>query len=344
MMSDAKQCPQGHDNPAAARFCVVCGAPFPAEVETEASTAHQQTESPPEASLGSLSNHESQGMPSQFAPEPKSKKKWILAGIGALVALVLVGAGVYLFTTSSVPDVIGESVSAATSTLEEAGFTVDERPGEFSDDVEKGLIVAQDPAPGGRAGSGGEVGLIPSRGPAVVVPDFVGDTFEVASREGRTLGITVEAREVVSETVPEGQVMDQEQAAGTEVEEESTVSLIVSAGPPVTSVTFTVDAGSFSTYRENDWNCDTFLTFFTLIYSTPIIQNEARDELATASGWDDDPSNGYFFPCKTSVTFQDVPTTEQEYRVVYDPDDPEDNRGPWISGTELEARGWEFSN
>lgn len=343
MMSEAKQCPQGHDNPAAARFCVVCGSPVPEVVQTSAPEQQNVAQPVEKAHAGFVTSGETE-IPVQPSQNPKSKRKWIFAGVGALIAVLVVGGGVYFLTTSSVPNVIGEPVSAAAATLEDAGFAVVERPGEFSDDVEKGLIVAQDPAPGGRTGSGGEVGLIPSRGPAVVVPDFVGDGFDEASRQGRELGISVQAREVVSETVPEGQVMDQEQEPGSEVEEDSTVSLIVSAGPPVTSVTYTVDAGSFSTYSTSDWTCDTFLTFFTLIYSTPAIQNENREDLASASGWDDDPLNGYYYPCKTSVTFDDVPTTEQEYRVVYNPDEPEDNRGPWISGTELQARGWEFSN
>ena len=95
--------------------------------------------------------HPSAGLPSQ----PKRRRRWLRTLIGTLV-LLLVAAGITIGTWwyvagrwVSVPDVRRDTVATATSTLEAAGFHVANAPGQASESVRRGAVIATQP-PGGR--------------------------------------------------------------------------------------------------------------------------------------------------------------------------------------------------
>lgn len=129
----------------------------------------------------------------------------------------------------------GMSVSDARSTLRGLGFTVaEETRSENSDNVEEGYVIGTDPAMGTAAKKGAVITLIISKGPAVkkvTVPDITGMTESRAisrleERSLKTGRVTYES----SEDVAEGLVISQDPASGKEVEENTSVSFVVSSG------------------------------------------------------------------------------------------------------------------
>jgi len=336
-VSHQQLCQQGHENPRGARFCVTCGAALSAPASDTELTAPENpfafgADQP--AATSSLS--ESVGTSRSVIP-----KRWLGIGAAAVIGALVLGGLVFFVRTASVPDVTGQTAGQAKSALEDAGFVWTERQGEFSDEVREGAVIRQEPGAGSRTRSGNEVTLIVSLGPAVIVPDFVGENVSDAESQGDELSLTLEEQGVESEVVPAGEVIQQATDAGSEVAEGTVIGVTVSTGPPLVTITYVHDGLRSSTYTEASWDCDTYLSFWGIVYSEPVLQDESGRDLATGS-WVDDSGNGPYFPCKTSVTFRDVTSGADEYRVAYSADDPEDNRSQWISKSELEASGWTF--
>ncbi|MGN6744406.1 MAG: transglycosylase domain-containing protein [Amnibacterium sp.] len=70
----------------------------------------------------------------------------------------------------SVPNVAGLSIADATTTLQKAGFTVKTGAPQASDTVAAGLVAATNPGAGTEATPGSAVTLLPSSGPAPLIP------------------------------------------------------------------------------------------------------------------------------------------------------------------------------
>ena len=136
-----------------------------------------------------------------------------------------------------VPDVVDTPEADARTTIEEAGLTVGNVSNENSETIVAGNVISQDPAAGTEVEAESAVDLVVSDGPApVIVPDVVdlslADATTTLNAAGLDLGNTSEQSD---ETVPEGDVISQDPAAGTEVAAGSEVDLVISSGPaPVT--------------------------------------------------------------------------------------------------------------
>ncbi|MBW3657807.1 MAG: PASTA domain-containing protein [Actinobacteria bacterium] len=158
-----------------------------------------------------------------------------------LLLLVLVGAGALLTydqvlaPLTPVPSVVGADVASATTTLEEAGFTVrvdDNRV--YSVEVPEDHVVRQSRA--GEARRGADVALTLSLGPRPVdVPGLRGDPEDAAIARLEGLGLVPELVRVHDEEIPAGEVVGTTPPAGEVVDEGSTVELQVSQGrQPIT--------------------------------------------------------------------------------------------------------------
>ncbi|MEU6704527.1 Stk1 family PASTA domain-containing Ser/Thr kinase [Streptomyces wuyuanensis] len=91
-----------------------------------------------------------------------------------------------------VPDVTGDSVEDATSTLEDAGLKVKVAPEQIHSPEEAGAVARQSPAEGGQAATGDTITLTVSKGPRMVeVPDVTGDSLDDARRELEEAGFEV---------------------------------------------------------------------------------------------------------------------------------------------------------
>lgn len=130
--------------------------------------------------------------------------------------------------SARVPEVVGMSSSDATDVLREAGFDVRLVP--VPSQEPSGTVVGQMPAAGAQARKGSEVRLNVAQQaepePAVV-PDVVGLELADAARSFAQEGLKVAVRYVPSDE-PQGRVVAQAQAAGTERQRGDTVQLNVS--------------------------------------------------------------------------------------------------------------------
>ncbi|MDQ3739691.1 MAG: PASTA domain-containing protein [Actinomycetota bacterium] len=128
---------------------------------------------------------------------------------------------------TGVPAVEGLPRKEARERLVDAGFKVRERR-EPSDEVESGRVVETSPAPGSQVEVGSTVTLIVSSGPRQVsVPDVDGATLEDARAELERAGLRVSIDRQETDDAEPDTVLGQNPAAGTEVDEGSTVTLTV---------------------------------------------------------------------------------------------------------------------
>ena len=142
---------------------------------------------------------------------------------------------------ATVPRVDGLRRAEAQRRLEAAGFQVDVRE-ETSDSVRRGRVVSSSPPENSQLEKGRTVVLIVSSGrERVEVPDVTGDREEAARRELEDAGLEVSVTEEETEDREPGTVLEQDPAAGAEVEEGDTVTLTVAKAPPQVEVPDVLD-------------------------------------------------------------------------------------------------------
>jgi serine/threonine-protein kinase len=168
------------------------------------------------------------------APEPEPRRWWPWA---LLAALLVAGAVLALVLLTGdpervrVPEVVGAQLASAQDRLEREGFEV--RVSRTASDEERGEVIGQRPRGGRLAEEGSTVRLTVSDGPRLVaVPDVVGDTRRAARAALRDRGLEFEERRERSEDVPEGRVIETNPTAGQQVPSGSSVTLVLSSGPP----------------------------------------------------------------------------------------------------------------
>ena len=137
-------------------------------------------------------------------------------------------------TGIEVADVTGQEEATAKSTLETLGFTVTVTTS-FSDTVEEGKVISQNPVAGSRAEAGTEITLTVSSGAEVEnvkVPDLRGMTETAAKDKLKEAGLECgTVSETNSDTVTEGCVVSQSHSPDTEVEKGTSVNIQLSIGP-----------------------------------------------------------------------------------------------------------------
>jgi beta-lactam-binding protein with PASTA domain/tRNA A-37 threonylcarbamoyl transferase component Bud32 len=130
----------------------------------------------------------------------------------------------------TVPSVTGEDVEDAVDTLRAAGFEV-QQTSQADPEAPEGRVLSQDPRSGQEAPKGSVVRLVVSSGkPKVAVPNVVGKDETPAKDEILNAGLKVRTVEEASTTVAEGKVVRTDPAGGTEVDQGSTVTVVVSSG------------------------------------------------------------------------------------------------------------------
>ena len=157
---------------------------------------------------------------------------------------------------TSVPNVVNYEDSQATTLLEEAGLKVTHGYA-YDDNVEKDHVISSDPVAGTEVEEGSTVKIIVSNGKeqkSVVVPNLEGMSETDAAAKLTELNLVGAPTYEYSDTVKEGQVISQDPAVNTAVDEQSTVSYVVSKGPE--KVTYSVAFSGSLTNTEFDF--DTF--------------------------------------------------------------------------------------
>lgn len=157
---------------------------------------------------------------------------------------------------TSVPNVVNYEDSQATTLLEEAGLKVTHGYA-YDDNVEKDHVISSDPVAGTEVEEGSTVKIIISNGKEqkkVVVPNLEGMSEADAATKLTKLNLVGAPTYEYSDTVKEGQVISQDPVVNTEVDEQSTVSYVVSKGQE--KVTYSVAFSGSLTNTEFDF--DTF--------------------------------------------------------------------------------------
>lgn len=136
-----------------------------------------------------------------------------------------------------VPDVINTPIDDAGALIESYALLY-KVVSEYSDDVEYGNIIRQSPLAGTHINAGDIVTLHMSIGPEtevvekkkVTVPNLRGMTRDIAETSLAANGLITGTVTNMPSDSPEGTVIRQSPAAGTKVDEQSTVTLVISSG------------------------------------------------------------------------------------------------------------------
>ncbi|MBQ3292407.1 MAG: Stk1 family PASTA domain-containing Ser/Thr kinase [Mogibacterium sp.] len=172
-------------------------------------------------------------------------------------------------STKAAPDFLDKTMEEAQAIAEEEGFTLKQGKDIYSNEVNEGRICLQDPAPGTETPKGGTITVNVSKGSKEgMVPNIVGmqedQVEEFLKQYGYILG------NVKIETSPEeaGTVLEQDPTAGSPLDKESKINIIVSDGkgtekatvPSVTNLSLkeakkAITAAGFTVGRvDYDWS------------------------------------------------------------------------------------------
>ncbi len=133
-----------------------------------------------------------------------------------------------------VPDERNRTLDAATDDLTTAGFRV--ATNAVNSDKAPNTVLDQSPVPGDRKPKGSTVTLTVSKGlEQITVPTVRGQTASDAANVLGQAGFRTTTRSEASSDVDPGDVIRTEPAAGTPLDRNSTVTLVVSSGPAPTT-------------------------------------------------------------------------------------------------------------
>ena len=133
---------------------------------------------------------------------------------------------------SSIPKLIGLTRAQAEAALQKVGLAPG-RVTEHADDHARGTVISTQPTTGQVVPAGTAVDLVLSAGPAELsVPDVVGRDLSEAKSTLEQLGLAVgEVAYDSTSTAPNGRVLEQTPAAGTQIAPGATITLRVSGKP-----------------------------------------------------------------------------------------------------------------
>ena len=154
--------------------------------------------------------------------------------------MVVKGTSVRINVSKGLPpiivpsDVIGKSVSDATSELQQLGFNVQTQDADST--KPKDTVIATDPKPGSSASRGSQVTLTVSRGPQTApVPDVRGFSVAVAVQTVKAAGFNpVIQRQTTSDQTEDGLVISESPEQNTQAPLATNVTLTVGHYVPPT--------------------------------------------------------------------------------------------------------------
>ncbi len=134
-----------------------------------------------------------------------------------------------------VPDLLNKYSSDIEVALSRVGLEQGKIVHQFSDIYPEGIIISQEPEPLSMVPEGTKVNFVISQGPKinyVIMPNLIGLNLENAKKEIISNGFVLgEVKYEPNNDVPKNLVTWQSYPAGAEVEENTTIDLIVSSGP-----------------------------------------------------------------------------------------------------------------
>ena len=132
-----------------------------------------------------------------------------------------------------VPKLVGEAFDQARDLLRRAKLKVGDVDHAYNESFDDGRVIRQSVRGGSQAPQGSEVDLVVSRGPAPrPVPEVGGLAEDRATERLQDAGFLVSSAGEYSRKIAEGRVISQSPRPGSELQPGSTVSIVVSLGPP----------------------------------------------------------------------------------------------------------------
>lgn len=159
-------------------------------------------------------------------------------GVDSLISVVL-SQGPERY---AVPDVVGEPLAIARTTLSEANLGVGIITEAWDSSIAAGSIVSTVPGVGEELMSGTLIDIVVSKGPKPVkIPGLTGVPADEASAQLEAAGLIVTTSEEFSSSIDSGLVISTSPDKGARVDVGGTVELVVSKGPPPVEVPFLID-------------------------------------------------------------------------------------------------------
>jgi beta-lactam-binding protein with PASTA domain/tRNA A-37 threonylcarbamoyl transferase component Bud32 len=169
------------------------------------------------------------------------RRVWVLLVVLLIVLAVIAVLLVRSLTSTqheTVPSVAGQTVAAATQTLQSENLSVGSTSRVTSGTITKGEVIATDPKAGSKVAKNGHVDLVVSAGKTVTtvtVPPVVGQQFTAAGETLTNAGLSFKPKYVTSNKPP-GQVIAQSPAGGASTPSTTVVKLTVSSSQSTISV------------------------------------------------------------------------------------------------------------
>ena len=134
----------------------------------------------------------------------------------------------------SMPNVVYRTEEEAVELITSKGGSKPEIRYEYDDNNEEGIVIEQNPAADSEVTSKTSIVLTVSKGKEgkkVTVPNFEGDSIDVAKKEAEAKGLKVgNITEKESDSVEKGKVISQSLKADSEVDSDSAIDFVVSSG------------------------------------------------------------------------------------------------------------------
>ena len=169
----------------------------------------------------------------------KSRKKAAII-IAVLLVLAAAGAGFAAWRmgafsdTKAAPDLLDMTLEEATAYAEEEGFRLKQGKDIYSSDYAEGRVCLQDPEPGSEMPKGGVIKINLSKGSKEgMVPNVVGMYENEVEGYLKEHGYVLGNVKVITSPEEEGLVLEQSPAAGTSLDKESKIDIVVSDGEGV---------------------------------------------------------------------------------------------------------------
>lgn len=171
-----------------------------------------------------------------LSQDPESGRSKTVSDKGSKIVVELVCAAETVDDQKrllKVPNIVNHEREEAISMVQDAGFTysLEQAP---SDSITKGYVISTDPVDGAAADEGSEIKIIISTGPETVmtkVPQLKGLSKDAAIAKIESSNLSIGSISTAESDLDAGTVIDQNIAAGTEIEEHTKISITVSSGP-----------------------------------------------------------------------------------------------------------------
>lgn len=171
-----------------------------------------------------------------LSQDPESGRSKTVSDKGSKIVVELVCAAETVDDQKrllKVPNIVNHEREEAISMVQDAGFTysLEQAP---SDSITKGYVISTDPVAGAAADEGLEIKIIISTGPETVmtkVPQLKGLSKDAAIAKIESSNLSIGSISTAESDLDAGTVIDQNIAAGTQIEEHTKISITVSSGP-----------------------------------------------------------------------------------------------------------------